>query len=165
MKISDQWNVFLAARRSAPVPVDSIPASLGIDFKKAFLANTLSGMLERLESGFIITVNALDPATRQRFTLAHELGHYMLHRHLIGVGEGVDDDRAYRSTDVGKYHNTRIGPREETEANRFAANLLMPRDLIDHHRKQLGDNVADMADLFAVSRRSMAIRLGRPCDP
>lgn len=53
-------------------------------------------MLERVGDTFLITVAANDPLTRQRFTLAHELGHYMLHRTLIG--DGLDDDRAYRST-------------------------------------------------------------------
>ncbi|WP_408636412.1 ImmA/IrrE family metallo-endopeptidase [Paracoccus onchidii] len=84
----------------------------------------------------------------------------MLHRHL--VGDGIDDDRAYRSTEVGKYHNTLIGPKEETEANKFAANLLMPRDAINRERARLNDDVSAMAGLFEVSRHAMSIRMGVP---
>lgn len=162
MNVSDQWKVFMDARESAPVDVWRIPGQLGIEARKAFLPHDISGMLERSESGFHITVEARDPNSRQRFTLAHELGHFMFHRHLIGVGEGVDDDRVYRSTEAGKYHNTNIGPDEETEANKFAAALLMPMELVDHHRKELGDDVEEMAQLFQVSKHSMAIRMGVP---
>ncbi len=160
MKIAEQWDVLQAARRSAPVDVHSLPESLGIRLKQAFLADSISGMLELSGNSFLVTICATDPYTRQRFTLAHELGHYMLHRHL--VGDGVDDDRAYRSTQVGKYHNTLIGPAEETEANRFAANLLMPRDLVDAEWAKRDSSVQSMAKLFQVSEHAMSIRLGVP---
>ena len=88
--------------------------------------------------------------------MAHELGHYLLHAHLIG--EGVDDDPAYRSTPDGRFFNQNIGRTEETEANRFAASLLMPKSLLTNmdinHR-----NVADIARVFQVSSVAMKIRL------
>lgn len=160
MNLSYQWDVLTAARRTLPVPVESLPAMLGIKMKTAFLQSGISGMLERDGDSFLVTINAADPDTRQRFTLAHELGHYMLHRHL--VGDGLDDDRAYRSTEIGKYHNTLIGPKEETEANKFAANLLMPRDAIARQRDRLASDVLQMANLFGVSEHAMSIRLGVP---
>jgi Zn-dependent peptidase ImmA (M78 family) len=158
MKIADQWDVLMAARHSAPVDVHLIPKKLGIKFKNAFLANGISGMLERVGNSFLITLNETDPLTRQRFTLAHELGHYMLHRDL--VGNGVDDDCAYRSTQIGKYHNTLIGSAEETEANKFAANLLMPKDLVNSEWEKTGATVQSLAELFQVSEQAMSIRLG-----
>ena len=91
---------------------------------------------------------------------SHEPGHYMLHRYL--VGDGIDGDRAYRSTHIGKYHNTLIGPEEETNANRFAVNLLMPKDLIRAAWSQDGATVESMAELFQVSKNTMSIRLGVP---
>lgn len=160
MNLSEQWDVLTEARKSIPVPVLSLPSLLGLKFHSAFLGSDVSGMVEKHGNGFLLTVNALDPYTRQRFTVAHELGHYMLHRHLIG--DGVDDDRAYRSTQVGKYHNTQIGPKEETEANKFAANLLMPRDAITRERQRLNEDVATMAQLFEVSEHAMSIRMGVP---
>lgn len=160
MKLSDQWEVLNDAREVLPVPVRSLPARLGIELKAAFLTTGISGMLEKSGESFLLTVNASDPDTRQRFTIAHELGHYMLHRHL--VGDGLDDDRAYRSTEVGKYHNTLIGPKEEREANKFAANLLMPREAITREKEKVGATVASMATLFGVSEHAMSIRMGVP---
>ena len=160
MNLSDQWDALTEARKAIPVPVRSLPAMLGIKMKAAFLPTGISGMLEKSGDSFLVSINAADPDTRQRFTMAHELGHYMLHRHL--VGDGLDDDRAYRSTGVGKYHNTLIGPKEETEANKFAANLLMPREAITRERSKFADDVSKMAQLFGVSEHAMSIRLGKP---
>lgn len=160
MKLSDQWEILNDIRKIVPVPVKRLPAMLGISLRAAFLGSGVSGMLEKAGDSFVLTVNATDPDTRQRFTLAHELGHYMLHRHL--VGNGLDDDRAYRSTEVGKYHNTLIGPKEETEANKFAANLLMPSDAIQRERAKLGEDVKAMASRFGVSEHAMSIRMGIP---
>ncbi|MCY4302964.1 MAG: ImmA/IrrE family metallo-endopeptidase [Aestuariivita sp.] len=160
MNLADELRFLMTVRGLAPVPVHVIPEAMGISFKEACLENEISGMIERKGPGFAITINAKDPHTRRRFTLAHELGHYMLHRHLIG--DGLDDDRLYRSSRGGKYHNTAVGPKEETEANRFAANLLMPKELVEFHRKELDGNVAEMAKLFQVSKHSMFIRMGVP---
>ena len=158
MKISDQWKIFIEARKSAPVDVFSLPAKLGVRLREAFLADDISGMLERDQDTFLITLSANDSVTRKRFTLAHELGHYMLHRNL--VGDGVDDDRAYRSTQAGKYHNTLIGPHEETQANKFAASLLMPDALINAEWAKAQGDVGHMAKLFGVSKHAMSIRVG-----
>lgn len=163
MKPSDQFELINRFRSRAPVDVEALAEALGVDVAYAYLESDTSGMLERLSNGrgYRITVNALDPATRQRFTIAHELGHYMLHRQI--VGDGVDDDRAYRSTNVGRYHNTAIGPKQETEANRFAANVLMPRDLIEKVAERKGTHSpADLAREFGVSEHAMSIRLGVP---
>lgn len=161
MKLSDQLKMINRFRTHAPVDVEGLANALGIDVRYSFLEKGISGMLERLKdgSGYCITINASDPPTRQRFTIAHELGHYIFHRNL--VGDGVDDDRIYRSTEVGRYHNTAIGPAQETEANAFAANLLMPHTLIKQERAELGgDNVAELARRFGVSEQAMSIRLG-----
>jgi Zn-dependent peptidase ImmA (M78 family) len=154
---SDEWELINEARRHIPVDVANLARALRVQVKAAFLDLDISGMIERGPLGFTITYNHGDSSTRQRFTIAHELGHFMLHRHLIG--DGVDDDRAYRSTTAGKYHNTRIGPREETQANKFAANLLMPADLVKREFERTQD-VAETAKLFGVSEHAMSIRLG-----
>ena len=88
----------------------------------------------------------------------------MLHREL--VGDGLDDDKAYRSSEAGKYNNKRIGMKEETEANKFAANLLMPVELVRLEWDKRGNSaedsvIEDMAKLFKVSKQTMAIRLGK----
>lgn len=155
---SHEWEIINRARENVPVDVMAVALALGVHIRVAFLDPAVSGMIEKSGQKFVITVNHQDAPVRRRFTIAHELGHYMLHRHLIG--DGLDDDRAYRSTNVGKYHNTKVGPREETEANRFAANLLMPKELVERERARLFDSVADMAALFGVSEHAMSIRMG-----
>ncbi len=161
MKYADELSLVNHFMETAPVDVEGLARALGVRVRRAWLDGQLSGMIERNTDGkYVITVNASDRHERQRFTIAHELGHYMLHRSLIG--DGVDDDRAYRSTSGGKYHNLNIGPRQETEANRFAANLLMPRELISKLKRDRGLRTTDdLATALAVSKQAMAIREGR----
>jgi Zn-dependent peptidase ImmA (M78 family) len=143
-------------RESIPVDVEGLALALGIKVRKAYLSDNISGMIRKVKEGFEITVNARHPETRQRFTLAHEIGHYVLHRSLMG--DGNVDDRAYRSD--GSVQNNCIGPREETEANKFAANLLMPSEAIKKLRADGIDTPAKMAYLLKVSEGAMRIRLG-----
>lgn len=113
-----------------PVNIEGIIRAMGVELdRKAPLDKEISGQLERLPNGkFKISVNKNDGYFRQRFTMAHELGHFLLHAHLIG--DGVDDSKAYRSEPQGTFYNQAITPREETQANQFAANLLLPEAVI-----------------------------------
>lgn len=145
------------AQKTAPVDVYTLCDKIGIKVHEAWLEDDISGELMLSGDGeYQINVNAGHADTRKRFTIAHELGHYIYHRDLIG--NGIDDDRAYRSTDVGRYHNTNIGPKQETEANRFAANLLMPKELVVSMRGE-GITTEEMAQRLNVSVAAMEIRL------
>jgi len=141
-----------------PVAVDKIIEEMDIELElDAFLDDEISGELERKKDGkFRISANATHSERRKRFTIAHELGHYMLHAHL--VGDGVDDNRAYRSEPNGNFHNRAIRRRHETEANRFAAQLLMPHRMI-RKRAETGVSIKELADKFKVSKDAMTIRL------
>lgn len=146
--------------KSAPVDVEAVAKSLGIEVDYAFLDADISGQIERGPDGrYRIAVNAADSPSRQRFTIAHELGHYLYHRSLIE--DGVDDDRAYRSTSAGMYHNTKIGPHQETEANRFAANLLMPTHLIKSLKARGVVTTEALAKALGVSVAAMRVRQGK----
>jgi len=159
LEVVREWEILSRAQEDVPVKVEQLPRRLEIEYRLVPFRNGISGMLERLKTGFRITVNELDPTTRRRFTVAHELGHYMLHGHMLRVGDGIDDDKAYRSTEIGLYHNKKIGPAQEIEANRFAANLLMPYDRVAEYWSREGATLESMASLFRVSQRSMEIRL------
>lgn len=141
-----------------PVNIEAIIRSLGISLdKKARLDASISGQLERLgPENYKISVNDDGNYFRARFTMAHELGHYLLHAHLIG--EGVDDSLAYRSEPDGNFYNQNIGPSEETEANKFAAGLLMPKSKLTAE-DAVGRSIVDLAKLFQVSQKAMEIRL------
>ena len=159
MNLSEQLGIINRHMEKAPVDVFGMANELGLNCHFAYLEDEISGMLEKVsEDSYRVTANASHPKTRQRFTVAHEIGHYILHRKLIG--DGVDDNRAYRSTELGKYHNTAIGPKQETEANKFAASVLMPIALI---RGELAEDPTIIADIlahkFEVSKMAMQIRM------
>lgn len=160
LSFAQELKAINSARDKIPVDLSTLCSTLGVHLHQAYLDPDISGMLEQDTRGsFKITVNAAHVPVRRRFTIAHELGHYVLHRNL--VGNGVDDNVAYRSTTAGKYHNTAIGPKEETQANKFAANLLMPKDMIDQAINSGMEDTKVLADYFEVSEQAMKIRLGR----
>lgn len=161
MRYSEQLALVNRFRRSAPVDVEGLSFALGVPVQYAHLDPDISGLIEHTGNDrFRIVVNADHAKTRQRFTIAHELGHYMLHRHLIG--NGVSDSRAYRSTNKGAYQNTNVGPKQETEANKFAVSLLMPDELIDQIKKQGHNSPAAQAKALGVSEQAYCIRVGIP---
>jgi Zn-dependent peptidase ImmA (M78 family) len=142
-----------------PVDVDGLAHSLGITVLYLPMADEISGTLVRKGELYVITVNRNHSRTRQRFTLAHELGHYIHHRQIIG--DGVNDSKTYRTINSGAYFNPRISRRHETEANQFAAALLMPQEIIDDLRGQ-GLSVEEIAKKLEVSRQAASIRMDMP---
>jgi hypothetical protein len=129
----------------------------GVRVVAAVLPKGISGEIRPdpdVPGGYLIKVNKNDSARRQRFTVAHELAHYLLHRDQIG--DGIEDDVLYRSS---------LSDSREAQANRLAADLLMPDPLvsewIDKARSlQIEDIVGFLADKFNVSDAAMKIRLG-----
>ncbi|WP_417840178.1 ImmA/IrrE family metallo-endopeptidase [Tritonibacter scottomollicae] len=149
--------VILPFLTDVPVRIASIARALGVEVKSATLKPRISGQIQRSEtsaSGYRIRVNRHEAATRQRFTIAHEIGHYLLHRDAIG--DGIEDTILYRST---------LSDRREAEANKMAAELLMPRDRVLASLQALGGRAtkavaSQMADQFEVSEAAMKVRLG-----
>jgi hypothetical protein len=161
--MSPEWNRLDPAVRSlietfqdaAPVRLPDLARSLGVPVKASTLGPGISGEIRPAdEGGFVIRVNRHDPPKRQRFTVAHELAHFLLHRDEIGTG--IEDDVLYRSN---------LSDRREQQANRLAADILMPGGLLAEARdaaeeKGVGDIVLYLADLFAVSEAAMRIKTG-----
>ncbi len=101
-------------------------------------------------TGWTILVNDKEGGQRQRFTVAHEIGHYVLHRHLSEVADGkLEDNQWYRSELSNQY---------EIEANRFAAELLMPQEHLEADCNNY--SLPGLADKYNVSTQAMEIRLG-----
>ena len=141
----------------APVDIQAIFAELGIKFEKEWM-ETASGSLSRNGDQFIVTVNDLESETRQRFTAAHELAHYLLHRDLMGDGK-----RMHRHVDTlytgGEQSGDVIFKRShEIQANRVAAQIVMPKSLVEK-RFAVTQDVGALAQEFGVSRAAMEIRL------
>jgi Zn-dependent peptidase ImmA (M78 family) len=117
----------------------------------------VSGMLYREPGRTLIGVNSTNPATRQRFTLAHEIAHLRLHE-----GQPVFIDRLVRV-------NWRDGgSAREIQANTFAAELLMPRRFMSQEIERVvarspnfapEELVGVLAGTFRVSEEAMRYRL------
>lgn len=145
---------------SHPVNIEGAIRDLGIALNRdALLPPDIAGHVRRLADGrFEIASTREDHYFRQRFTMAHELGHFVLHRSLIG--EGIDDDIKYRSTAAGDFYNTAIDEVHEQQANSFAASFLMPERLL---RRWVSENpdepLKKTASAFQVSPSAMRWRL------
>jgi Zn-dependent peptidase ImmA (M78 family) len=160
--MSNLFEIINDAREKCPVDVDKLAAQIGLPVSYVQMSEDISGELVRVDGRYKININANHPRTRQRFTLAHELGHYVYHRSLIG--DGVNDNKAYRTTTTAKNFNPRVKAEHETEANRFAASLLMPMAMIDHLYRVEGMTVEEVAERMQVSKHAASIRLGVPYD-
>ena len=140
-----------------PIKLTTIARAVGVDVKAATLPVGISGEIrpdDNARGKFVIRVNRHDAPRRQRFTVAHEIAHFLLHRDQIA--NGLKDDVLYRST---------LSDRREAEANRLAADILMPQELVDELLEnarllQVEDVVSYLADQFEVSEASMKIKLG-----
>lgn len=135
------------------VPVDpfEIARSMGIDVYTASLENDLAGMLFNRDGTPTIYVNQFDALVRQRFTCAHECGHFYLRQLEGNIDElGFVDSRAALASQG-------VDP-VEMYANRFAAALLMPAEYV-RAWKSMG--AASLASIFNVSLTAMSLRLGQ----
>jgi Zn-dependent peptidase ImmA (M78 family) len=136
----------------APVDPYAIAEALNIRVIEATLPESISGKIERDwidNDGFMITVNAGHSEVRKRFTVAHEIAHYVLHRDLIG--DGIIDNALYR--------DGRLGDEKERQANRYAAIILMPPRLVREAWNRGKITATDLAHEFGVSAAVADIRM------
>ena len=141
-----------------PVPVATIARDSKIQLVLQPLEDDVSGVLYRDGTKIVMGVNSRHAPTRRRFTIAHELGHWSLH-----AGRDVHVDRATRVN----FRHQQVWGIEEVEANRFAANLLMPRwaftpDLVQALNEPgttLPAAIHRLSVTFRVSQQAMQFRL------
>jgi Zn-dependent peptidase ImmA (M78 family) len=158
MMTVNEWDILREAQQSIPVNLHALARQLGIEVRHTPLDDELSGYIHKDDGRWRIVVNALHADTRQRFTLAHEIGHYMLHRHHMA--HGTNDTRQYRPRTDSEFYSSAIERRHEREANQFAAGLLMPKNLVATARRETGVNdPSRLARLFGVSPAAMEIRM------
>lgn len=135
------------------LPVDpfSIAKELGISVYGESLEPDVSGLLRKHseEDDPEIVLNASDHRNRQRFTCAHELGHFNMRSQKGSFGEWNYVDRRDVLAGAG------TDP-DEIYANRFAAALLMPQRAV---KKLWEGEVAPLAYKFGVSPEAMSNRL------
>jgi Zn-dependent peptidase ImmA (M78 family) len=119
------------------LPEDRIPVNIEEKIRKnnielnkyCFdLRDDILGEIKKEEGKFKINIQARDHYYRKRFTMGHELAHFIKHKELIG--DGVDDGKVGNKLYRTMYRkNDKITPKEEVEANRYSAELLIPNEL------------------------------------
>ena len=165
---------------SLPVPVESIAdnhygllvqeekelgwlAGLGID------AHVSGLLLPHTREIWIDEEEARRAPVRRRFTVGHELGHWVLHcnmgetdAEIVHCRDQVVLEQGAVEQDASGTHlaseRTRFPP-EEMEANQFGAAMLMPAGLVREAVERIGDNLTALAKTFGVSTMAMDRRI------
>lgn len=139
-----------------PVKLGQLAKELGVAIKVSTLPRGISGRIRSEAKGYTIRVNRYESRERQRFTIAHEIAHFLLHRSFIdSTPDGIEDNVLYRSG---------ASERIEFEANRLAADIAMPMGLVKKTLAEFDDVVTEetiksLAARFQVSKAAMEIRL------
>jgi Zn-dependent peptidase ImmA (M78 family) len=142
-----------------PVDPYEIATELGMDVIEEELEDGVSGMLYRREEGrSLVFLRGHDSVTRKRFSLAHEIGHKVLHQSPVFVDSPLRRDQV----------SSLAVDFKEIQANTFAANLLMPANWVLNEVERLraqsrvrsDDELIDrLSKKFRVSREAMSYRL------
>lgn len=136
-----------------PVDVAKLAELCGVMVLYGDFPDTLSGLVFAHDGAAVIGINRIHHSNRQRFSLAHELGHYLLGHHQDSRGY---EDRFHIDSSDGTPPG--FDWRAERAANDFAAEVLMPRRFISKAFKY-NDDPSVLAGLFEVSELAMGYRL------
>ena len=154
LTFGERLNILREHQEKAPVETIPLANDLGINvYKVKDWDDGIAGKIQKDEdlggeSGYAIFVNGKHSSKRRRFTIAHEIAHFILHSPLIG--DGICDSALYRSNQSDAV---------ETEANQMAADILMPLDLIIEYMNKGISNEATLSEIFNVSEQAMRIRM------
>ena len=162
MKTCNEWDrltkeqieIIVKHQSSFPIKVGAIAKEFGLTVKKSTLKPGISGSIKENNGEILVKINRHDIKGRQRFTLAHEIAHFLLHRDKIR--DGIEDTMLFRS---------RLSNSLEAEANRLAADIVMPFSLIDKESFSPGvrfeEKVEYLAELAELSIPAIEVRLGK----
>jgi Zn-dependent peptidase ImmA (M78 family) len=143
----------------APVDVVKLAGKLGVIIELKNLDDNVSGFLVKKEDKSVIGVNQNHHEVRQRFTIAHEVGHFTLHSETPLFVDDYKGSILYRANNKSQDH------KREREANMFAAALLMPNALISDELKKIPydltyeNKLSLISNTFKVSQQAMDYRL------
>jgi Zn-dependent peptidase ImmA (M78 family) len=136
--------------KAPPVPVDKLAKVLGVRIEYTPFDDELSGMAFIASGKPVIGVNSNHPPNRQRFTIAHELGHVVLHRAKLDATVMIDKGKNFMPRDQKSAEG--IDPLE-VQANAFASELLMPDWLIRPILAESSRDIQDDAYLMSIAQR------------
>lgn len=138
----------LAGIKEIPVDIRKIADALKIKVVEYPFPEKLSGKVTVVNGQMIIGVNKNHPEVRQRYTIAHEIGHFVNgHQHYQKTY--VEDDKRFFDP---HFH-------QEKEADIFAGELLMPKSFLEDDVRNIGTDIQELAKKYNVSVQAMTIRL------
>ena len=156
-KLTDEENAlideFQQSLPDKPVSIVRMARKFGLEVFRTKMAAGISGAIRRTKDGYAIYANHAESETRRRFTYAHELAHYLLHREQIG--DGIRENALFRSN---------LANNLEVEANKIAADILVPAGILNELAETRKYGVRELAKIFGVSRSVILIRLGIPAE-
>ncbi|MBN9483105.1 MAG: hypothetical protein BGO70_01210 [Bacteroidetes bacterium 43-93] len=157
---------------SLPVRIEDIAKSMGLQVISYPFTEDISGTLIVQNNIGIIGFNQFESKVRRRFTIAHELGHFMLHRDYSDIfldkqynAHVKNDENVKQYFRVNNPNETITSQALEQQANAFAAAILMPEELL---RNQVAiidfdfgseEAIKYLARIFDVSTQAMSYRL------
>ena len=147
-EILDNLNI-----KSRPTPIEEIAEIYKIQISRA-PSKEFSGMLIRKDGHALIGINNSEAPVRQRFSIAHELAHYFLHPQKDTF---VDYRKENTKNEIKSF--------KETEADHFAAALLMPKKFLEEDVKNLNckfiseKEIKILSNRYEVSGDAMTFRL------
>lgn len=147
---------------SLPVKIEDIAKHRGLRVVPYAFDEDISGVLFIEGDNAIIGYNQNESRVRRRFTIAHELGHYELHKDRSNLFMDKGFKAIFRSKSSGLEEETKI---MEEEANAFAASILMPEHLLKslvagvEFDLSSEDDIKNLAKMFDVSSTAMYFRL------
>lgn len=138
--------------KTIPLDIRKVVSNIfDIEIIETDLGREVSGFLERINMSWKIYINRYESESRKRFTIAHELGHFVYHRDKYSSGSvSTPDQIFFRDENV-------LSPIEQ-EANNFAANLLMPEDVFKKYIDSGVRKIVDLADRFQLSTSAIKYR-------
>lgn len=138
----------MAGINKAPVDLKKIAKLLGFMIISFPFPDKRRGMVFVEGSIKAIGINEKHPITLQRYTIGHELGHFV-NGHEHEDNEFIEDE--------SKYFNHHF--QQEREADAFSSELLMPKIFLEKDLLLNGLNIEKLTDLYQVSEQAMWIRL------
>lgn len=136
--------------------IERLVTDLGgdIEFSEAFDTSTSSESIRVFGDGEFIIYLATDTSPlRDRFTIAHEIGHYLIHYPIV-VEKYGKDSQMFATRYVDEQDKDLV--RAEWEANWFAASLLMPE--VEFRNQWTRSNISKVASFFNVTKSAAEVR-------
>ncbi len=143
------------------MPIVDLAKELGLYVvETSELDDNYAGSLSKEGDNFVIYINTSHPLTRKRFTIAHEIAHFIQHKHLFDTNNEHIDNIKQPVKALNSEEGRELTDAEkkiEIEANNMAADLLMPKDLFLRVWKN-AISLPEVAEQFKVSESAATLR-------